>query len=192
MNLKNCLAMKSKRAYILLADGFEALEVTAPIDVLCRAGVELCRVAVGGTLDVVSSHALMSLRCDVLIEDADMSDGDILILPGGNPGYINLRSSARVRDVVRQYFDSGRLVAAICGAPTVLAASGVAEGRMITCHSSVIAEMDRYNYRGGCVVEDGNLLTAAGAGCSVEFALAIASRLVDAETMARTRKGMEL
>ena len=183
--------MSNRRAYILLADGFEALETIAPIDVLCRAGVEVCRVAVGGSLDVSSSHGLVTLRCDLLIEAADMSDGDVLILPGGNPGYHNLRNSAAVQGVVREYFASERLVAAICGAPTVLAAAGVACGRRITCHSSVVAEMGDYDYRGGAVVEDGNLLTSAGAGCSVEFALAIARRLVDAETLATTRKGME-
>jgi 4-methyl-5(b-hydroxyethyl)-thiazole monophosphate biosynthesis len=110
-----------KRVYILLAEGFECVEALAPIDVMNRAGVELKRVAVGGNLSVSSSHGLVSLMCDVLIEDADLSDGDAIILPGGNPGYINLRNSELVRNAVRNYYNSGRLVAAICGAPTVLA-----------------------------------------------------------------------
>ena len=82
-----------KRVYILLAEDFECVEALAPIDVMNRAGVELKRVAVGGNLSVSSSHGLVSLMCDVLIEDADLSDGEAIILPGGNPGYINLRNS---------------------------------------------------------------------------------------------------
>lgn len=181
-----------KRVYILLAPGFECVEAMAPIDVLFRAGVELVRVAVGESLDVKSSHGLVTLHCDVNIRDVDFSDGAALILPGGNPGYINLRNSDAVCRVVREFYDSGRLVGAICGAPTVLAAANVARGSRITCHSSVIAEMGDYRYVGDSVVEDGNLITAAGAGISIDFALAVAHRLVDAETLSRTRQGMEL
>lgn len=181
-----------KRAYILLADGFECVEALAPIDVLFRAGVKVVRVAVGESLDVESSHGLVTLHCDTLLRDANFDDGIALILPGGNPGYINLRNSEQVCSVVREFYASGRLVAAICGAPTVLAAAGVASGCHITCHSSVIAEMGDYKYLGDSVVEDGNLITAAGAGISIDFALAVAHRLVDAETLSRTRQGMEL
>lgn len=178
------------KAYILIAEGFECVETLSPIDVLHRAGVEVVRVAVGGSLVVHSSHDLMSLECDVLIEECDFDDGAALILPGGNPGYINLRNSDVVLRVVRDYYDGGRLVAAICGAPTVLAAAGVARGCRVTCHASVVAEMRGYNLVDSKVVEDGNLITAAGAGISIDFALAIANRLVDSETMLRVQQGM--
>jgi len=181
-----------KRVYILLADGFEAVEAVAPIDVMNRAGVSVVRVAVGSSLDVTSSHNIVTLRCDRLIAETDFSDGDALVLPGGNPGYVNLRSSDEVCRVVQSYYTSGRVEAAICGAPTVLAAAGVARGCQLTCHSTVIEQMGDYEYVGGSVVEDGNLITAAGAGLSVEFALAVASRLVGADTLSRTRRGMEV
>ena len=180
------------KVYMFIADGFECVEALAPIDVMNRAGVELKRVAVGGSLDVCSSHGLVTLKCDMLIEDADFSDGDAILLPGGNPGYINLRSSELVCEAVRTYYDGGRLVAAICGAPTVFAKAGVARGCRVTCHSSVVAEMGDYNYIGGSVVEDGNVVTGAGAGVSVAFALNVAERLVDVDTIARVRKGMEV
>ena len=181
-----------KKVYILLADGFECVEALAPIDVMHRAGVELKRVAVGRNLDVTSSHGLMTLRCDMLLGDSLLEDGDALILPGGNPGYINLRNSEAVCRVVRHYWGSGRLVAAICGAPTVLAAAGVAHGHRVTCHTSVIDDMGDYLYEGDRVVEQDNLITAAGAGISIDFALAIAARLVGAETLSRVRQGMEV
>ena len=181
-----------KKVYILLADGFECVEALAPIDVMHRASVELKRVAVGRNLDVTSSHGLMTLRCDMLLGDSLLEDGDALILPGGNPGYINLRNSEAVCRVVRHYWGSGRLVAAICGAPTVLAAAGVAHGHRVTCHTSVIDDMGDYLYEGDRVVEQDNLITAAGAGISIDFALAIAARLVGAETLSRVRQGMEV
>jgi transcriptional regulator GlxA family with amidase domain len=62
----------------------------------------------------------------------------------------------------------------------------------VTCHTTVVEEMGDYNFVGGSLVEDANLITAAGAGVSIEFALAIAERLVDSETLSRVREGMEL
>lgn len=182
--------MTMKKVYILLADGFECVEALAPIDVMHRAGVELKRVAVGDSLDVTSSHGLVTLHCDCRLGEVDIDDGDALILPGGNPGYINLRECERVLDVVRNYYESGRLVAAICGAPTVLAAADVARGCRVTCHASVVAEMEGYSLDDSAIVEDDNLMTAAGAGISIEFALAIAERLVDGDVMRRVRQGM--
>lgn len=177
---------------MLLADGFECVEALSSIDVLHRAGVELKRVAVGGSLEVVSSHNIMTLQCDMLLGDNMLEDGDALILPGGYPGFVNLGNSEAVCRVVRGYYDSGRLVGAICGAPTVLTVAGVAKGSKIACHRTVVDSMDGYLYNDEGVVEDGNLITGAGAGRSIEFALAIAARLVDADTLLSVRQGMEL
>ena len=177
---------------MLLADGFECVEALSSIDVLHRAGVELKRVAVGDSLEVVSSHNIMTLQCDMLLGDNMLEDGDAVILPGGYPGFVNLGNSEAVCRVVRGYYDSGRLVAAICGAPTVLAVAGVAKGSKIACHRTVVDSMDGYLYNDEGVVEDGNLITGAGAGRSIEFALAIAARLVDADTLLSVRQGMEL
>lgn len=182
----------NNKAYILLAEGFEVIEALATIDVMQRGGIECVRVAIGNELNVRSSHGIVECRADLLLSDADLSDGAALILPGGNPGYINLGASEQVREWVRRYYDEGRTVAAICGAPTVLALSEVARGCRITCHSSVREQMSGYEVVGGNVVEDGNLITGAGAGVSVEFAMAVAARLVDEQTLARIKKGMEV
>lgn len=181
-----------KRVYILLADGFECVEALSSIDVLHRAGVDVKRVAVGDSLSVVSSHNIMTLQCDMVLGDNELADGDALILPGGYPGYVNLGCSEAVCRVVRNYYEDGRLVAAICGAPTVLDVAGVAKGSKITCHRSVVERMGDYLYDNDSVVEDKNLITGAGAGRSIEFALAIAARLVDSETLLRVQQGMEL
>lgn len=181
-----------KKAYILLAEGFEVIEALAPIDILKRAGVEVVKVAIGESLDIISSHGHTTLHCDININNANLCDGDVLILPGGNPGYINLRQSSDVRSVVTEYFKQNKLIAAICGAPTVLAYANVAQGKHITCHSSVVAEMEGYNYLKQSVVKDDNILTAAGAGHSIAFGIEIAKCLVDSETLSRTKQGMEL
>ena len=173
------------RAYILLAEGFECVEALTPIDLFNRAGVEVVRVAVGGELEVCSSHGLVSLKCDVLIENCNFEGGNALILPGGNPGYKNLRESEHVLHVVRDYYKRGAIVAAICGAPTVLAAASIAKAHRITCHASVVEQMREYWVLSDSVVRDGIVITGAGAASSWEFSLAILEQLVEPSTLLR-------
>ncbi|MDE6140320.1 MAG: DJ-1/PfpI family protein [Alistipes sp.] len=180
------------KVYVLLAEGFETIEALTPIDVMKRAAIEVETVAVADCKRVVSSHGIVVVEADMLLSDADLSDGDALILPGGNPGYVNLATSAAVGDIVGRYYDEGRIVAAICGAPTVLAARGIACGRRITAHSSVREQLSAYDCVGGDVVVDGNLITGAGAGVSVAFSLAVLRALTDDETCRRVASGMEV
>ncbi len=179
------------KAYLLLADGFEIIEALAPVDVLRRANVDTRTVSITGSHKVTSSHNV-EVKADLVSDETDMSDGDMLILPGGYPGYVNLGKSALVGEVAGQYYGSGKYLAAICGAPTVLAKNGIARGKKITCHSSVVGEMSDYNYVGGDIVIDGNLITGIGAGHSVMFGLALAGVLTDSSTVKKLKKGMEL
>lgn len=180
------------KVYVLLADGFETIEALTPIDVMKRAGIDVRTVAVADAGRVVSSHGIVAVEADMLLREADLSDGDALILPGGNPGYVNLAASEAVGDVVRRYYDEGRIVAAICGAPTVLAARGIAKGRRLTAHSSVREQLSAYDCVGGDVVVDGNLITGAGAGVSVAFSLAVLRALTDDTVCRRVAAGMEV
>ena len=179
-----------KKAYILLADGFETIEALTPLDVLVRSGVEVKSVAIGSERDVRSAQGV-TVKADALSE-SDLSDGSALILPGGYPGYENLAKSAEVLKAVEEYYTSGRTVAAICGAPTVLAAAGVAHGKEVTAHTSVTGELTDYVVSSDDVVCDSNLITGKGAGLSLPFALAIAAALTSPETVAEVEQKMEL
>ena len=161
------------KAYLLLADGFETIEALAPVAILRRAGVDVSTVSITASNTVISSQKI-EVKADLIINETDMSDGDMLILPGGYPGYVNLGKSEQVGNIAALYFESGKYLAAICGAPTILAKYGIAKGKKITCHSSVIGDMVGYNYVGGNVTKDENLITGVGAGHSLEFGLTLA------------------
>lgn len=179
------------KIYLLLADGFETIEALTPLDLLRRAKLDVETVAVGDDLTVTSSHGLMVLA-DTLISDCPLSDGRMLIIPGGCPGYDNLAQSAAVGRALTDFAAAGKLIAAICGGPTVLARNGVCRSRRIACHSSVVDALGDYVVTDAPVVRDGNLITADGAGHSLEFALEILGALTDADTVARVRRAMEL
>lgn len=179
------------KVYVLLADGFETVEALTPVDVLRRCGVDCVTVAVGDAPEVRSSHGV-TVQADRLMKDGGLDDGDALVLPGGFPGYRNLTESEGVKGLLQAYAGADKLVAAICGAPSVLAADGILPGAALTCHTSVRDLMTGYRLVPEGVVEDGNLVTAAGAGWSLAFALHIAGRLCGAEAVQTVRRKMEI
>lgn len=179
------------KVYILLAEGFETIEALTPVDVFHRAGVDVETVSIGKSLEVMSSHGVR-VHADSLLADRDLSDGDALILPGGNPGYKNLAASGTVGTVAKRHFESGRLLGAICGAPTVLERYQIGTGLKVTCHHSVKDAIPSYHYTGRDVEHDHNLVTAIGAGHSIDFALELLKTLQGTEAVERVKHGMEL
>lgn len=180
-----------KKVYVLLADGFETIEALTPVDVLRRCGIDVETVSITDSKMVISSHNVI-VDADRLLGDSSLPDGDMIVIPGGYPGYFNLGKSESVGDIVKDYWQSGKFVAAICGGPTVLVTNAVAIGSRITCHSSVKEKMSGYQIEERPVVIDGKLITASGAGCSLEFSLTIAEILAGRPEVEMLKKKMEI
>lgn len=174
-----------------MADGFEAIEALTPIDVMLRAGIEIRRISTMETLEVTASNKSVSFTCDGTLDEVDPQKADAIIIPGGNPGFVNLGANARVLQIVRDFWQAGKVVAAICGGPTVLAKAGVARGSRITCHHSVAGQMLDYQLQDSAVEVDSKLVTGAGAGVSVPFSLAVLEKISSKETVDRVKAGME-
>lgn len=178
------------KAYLLLAPGFEPIEALAPVDVLRRAGIDTTTLSISGKLSVTASKDI-TVQADSLLTD-DLPLADVLILPGGYPGYANLGENAAVADILKKHYEGGRFIAAICGAPTVLDRNDIAVGCRLTSHHSVREQMNRYEYTGANVEQDGKIITAIGAGRSIDFALTILRNLTDEDTVSKVKAGMEL
>ncbi len=181
-----------KKAYILLADGFELIEAMAPYDVFCRGGIDVKTVAICSDHTVAASNKV-KVTADLLWDEADFANADLIYLPGGYPGYENLGNDARVGAVAKSQYESGKMLAAICGAPTVLLKNNIAFGKTVTSHSCCAAEMsEQYKYTGKPYEHDGNLWTAIGAGHSQDFAIALVQALAGDAAVAKIKGGMEL
>ena len=116
-----------------------------------------------------------------------------LILPGGYPGYKNLCESAEVGALITQFHKEGKLLCAICGAPTALKANQICRGAAITCHTSVKEELsDYYSILSSAVVKYMNIITGMGAGRSLDFAFAIAEALTSKEKVEEIKAKMEI
>ena len=176
----------------MLAQGFETIEALTPVDVMTRCHIDVKTVSIDNNRMVRSSHGVL-VEADQLLSESDLSDGDVLVLPGGFPGYKNLCENAEVGDLAKEYFESpDKYLAAICGAPTVLSTYGIAKGSEITCHSSVRDNMSEYNLHNEDIVVDRKLITGAGAGLSLKFSIEIAKHLTDEATIAHLLKGLQI
>ena len=186
-----------KKVFVLLAPGFEILEATAPIDVLERCGVEVEKVSLTDELLVPSSHSVFLKADSFLIEENDIQriviQGDMVILPGGYPGYRNLAENSLVGLILKEYEKAGKFISAICGAPSALAGFGIMAGKKATCHTSVRdAAAKTYELSSEKTERDGQLITGRGAGVCLEFAFECAKALVGDDIIAEVKTKMEI
>lgn len=181
------------RALVILADGFEELEATAPVTVLRRGGIE---VVVAGLEEkpIRGSRGVTIVPDAALHRVADQSF-DLVVLPGGMPGTLNLRASPLVIQVLRAAEQRGAIIAAICAAPTVLGAMGLLRGKRATSHASVRGELSAAGatlVADRPVVTEGNLVTSQGAGTAVQFALELVRLLAGDDKAAEVARSMML
>jgi len=162
--------------YMLLGTGFEETEAIAPLDLLRRAGVEVMTVGVNGKI-VYGSHKI-GVEADILLNEMDLTDLEMIILPGGLGGVTSVRASEEALNALRFAWDNGKFVAAICAGPTVLADLGIPSGKQATCYPGCEGGMgDAVMVPGAATVRDGRLITGTSAGCAVAFGLELVSAL---------------
>jgi len=182
-----------KKAYIFLADGFEVIEALGAYDVFCRGGIDVKTVSINNKKQVSASNKIKVEADKLMVEVNDFSDADLLYLPGGYPGYENLANDSTVGSLIKQHYESGKLLAAICGAPTALKKNKLGFGKKVTSHSCCKDEMsENYVYTGQPVEEDDTLLTCIGAGHTVDFAIRIVEILCGSQAVEKVKSGMEL
>ena len=158
--------------YVLLGTGFEETEAIVPVDLLRRAGIDVMTVGINGKT-VYGGHKI-GIEADILLEEMDLSNMDMIVLPGGLGGVASIRSSKQAMDAVRYAWENGKYTAAICAAPTILAELGILDGRNATCYPGCETDMGNTILVGDCAsIQDGNLITGASAGCAVSFGLAL-------------------
>lgn len=160
--------------YIFAADGFEESELIVPLDMLRRAGLETAVVGVTG-MSVTGAHGV-KIQAELPLESADIASAEMIMLPGGGPGTKNLLKSADVALALKKAADNDIYIAAICAAPTVVAAAGLIGGRRFTCFPGCEIGIDGV-YTAAPTETDGKLITGKAAGAAFEFGAALIAAL---------------
>ena len=167
--------------YVLLGTGFEEVEAIAPVDLMRRAGISVLTVGVTGKT-VYGGHNI-GIEADITLEEMDLTDLEMVVLPGGLGGVASARASKQALDAIRFAWDNGKFVAAICAGPTVLADLHITDGKQVTCYPGCERDMGRAKMIPGVpCVRDGNLITGTSAGCAIPFGLALIEAMKGPET----------
>ena len=173
--------------YVLLGTGFEETEAIAPVDLLRRAGVEVTTVGINGKI-VKGSHGI-GVEADMTLEEADFSDLEMIVLPGGLGGVASCRASKAAMDALAKAWQDGKLVAAICAGPTVLADLGITDGKTCTCYPGCEGGMgNAIMAENAAAVQDGRLITGTSAGCAIAFGLKLIEALKGPEAAEAIRR----
>ncbi|MCL2151818.1 MAG: DJ-1/PfpI family protein [Oscillospiraceae bacterium] len=165
--------------YMLLGEGFEEIEAVAPLDILRRADIEAATVSITADAMVCGGHGL-TVKADMTLEQVDFESLEMLVLPGGGGGVASIAGSTGAMELIRRVLDSGKMIGAICAAPSLLAKLGIIDGRKVTCYPTVSDKVEAAGgivQRGVPVVADGNFITGQAAGSAIEFGLALVTKL---------------
>ena len=161
--------------YMLLGTGFEETEAITPLDLLRRAGLEVATVGLNGKI-IYGSHGI-GVEADIEISQLDLTNLEMIILPGGLGGVASIRACREAMEAIRFAWENGKYTAAICAGPTVLADLGIVNGKNATCYPGCEGQMGNANMVEAAAVTDGRLITGTSAGCAVPFGLALIAAL---------------
>ena len=161
--------------YMLLGTGFEETEAIAPLDLLRRAGLQVQTVGLNGKI-IYGGHGI-GVEADITIDQLDLTQLEMVILPGGLGGVASIRGCAMAMDAIRFAYENNKYTAAICAGPTVLADLGIVNGKKATCYPGCEAQMGSAVMVDAAAVTDGKLITGTSAGCAVPFGLALIAAL---------------
>lgn len=176
-----------KKAVMLFANGFEEVEALMTADILMRGGVEVTLASITEETEVTGSHGIR-VGMDAVMEQVDFAGQDAVLIPGGMPGTLNLGDSKKVTGVLTEMHEAGKIVGAICAAPSVLGQCGILKGKRATCYPGFEEKLTGAEFVDEKAVVDGNVVTSRGLGTSMEFGFALLEVLVSKEKAEEIRK----
>jgi len=173
--------------YMLLGTGFEETEAIVPLDLMRRAGIRVLTVGVNGKV-IAGAHNI-AVEADIELGQMDLTDMDMIVLPGGLGGVTSVRASEQAMNALSFAYENGRYVAAICAGPTVLADLGITDGKKTTCYPGCESGMGSALCQEGLAcVRDGLVITGTSAGCATKFGLALIAALKGDEAAEAVRQ----
>lgn len=178
------------KVIIFLANGYEEIEGLTVVDLLRRANINITMVSITGDRHVTGSHGITTVA-DSLFEETEYFDTDMLVLPGGMPGTTNLINHTGLDQLLKEFAEKGKQLAAICAAPRVLGEKGLLSGKKATCYPGNENALLGANVLSAAVVTDGNITTSKGMGTAIDFSLSLIKSLKSAEEAQRIAEAIQ-
>ena len=165
---------------VFFAKGYEEIEALAVVDICRRCGITVDMVSTYGEKYVKGSHGI-NVEMDKTFDEADFTEYDMLVLPGGKQGTENLEAHQGLMEQIDAFYRDGKYVAAICAAPSILGHRGILKGRNACSYPSFESHLEGAQVTAGPVEISDNVITSRGMGTALDFGLAIAGVLCNKE-----------
>jgi protease I len=172
--------LDGKRIAILVEEDFEDSELIVPMWGMKNAGAKVLVVGSGSQEIYEGKLGSVSIRADTTADKVRAEDLDAIIIPGGRAP-ARMRQHQAMVDLVKRADEMGKLIAAVCHGPQLLAAAGIVKGRRLTSWPKVAKELKAAGaeWVNQAVVENGNLITSRKSADLPKFNRAIIEALRD-------------
>ncbi|MBE6550296.1 MAG: DJ-1/PfpI family protein [Ruminococcaceae bacterium] len=174
--------------YMFLANGMEEIEALCPLDIMRRAGLEVTTVGIGGR-EITGAHGI-TVKADIADLELNDASAQLIFLPGGMPGTLNLAASDTVKNAIDTALKNDSYIAAICAAPSILGDMGILRGKEAICYPGFEDRLTGAKISDKRVVLDGKIITAAGMGVALDMGLLIVEILCGKEAAAELRRAV--
>lgn len=178
-----------KKIWTFLAEGFEEVEALTVVDILKRAKFEVTMVSISEDLFVTSSHNVV-VKADKKISELESELPDVIFLPGGMPGTLNLGEHEGLKDIILKAVEQDKIMAAVCAAPSVYGQMGLLKGRKATCYPGFEDKLLGAEYQAEQVVVDGKFVTSQGMGTCIPLGLKLVELLSSEETAVQVKNSI--
>ncbi len=169
------------RAVIFLAPGFEEIEALTVVDLLRRADIEIDMISISEEHQVTGSHEI-KVFADKTWSEVMFENVDMMILPGGMPGTKNLEAHEPLLQKIKEFYEKGRYISAICAAPSILGHLGMLKGRNACAFPDYESHLEGAIVTKNEVEVSDHIITSRGMGCAIPFGLAVVERFKGKET----------
>ena len=165
-----------KKIAVFFGTGYEEIEALTVVDLCRRAGIDTRMVSVTDCLQVTGSHNI-TVTMDQMYDEVVFEELDMIVLPGGMPGTLNLEAHEGLMEQVDAFHKAGRFIAAICAAPSIFGHRGILQGKRACSYPGFEKDLDGANVVFDSVARDGHVITSRGMGCAIDFSLEIIAAL---------------
>lgn len=169
-----------KKVSVFLADGFEEIEGLTVVDLLRRAGVEVTTVSITGDYTIHGAHGI-DVQADKLFDEMNYDGQDMLVLPGGMPGTLNLGAHQGLEKLLKKFYEEKKYLAAICAAPSVFGKYGFLKGRKATSYPGFEEQLVGAECVTDAVAVDDIIITSRGMGTAIPFSLSLIEVLISSD-----------
>lgn len=178
-----------KRIWAFLAEGFEEVEALTVVDILRRAKYEVTTVSITEDLFVTSSHNVV-IKADKKMTELESELPDVVFLPGGMPGTLSLGAHEGLKNIILNATEAGKIMAAVCAAPSVYGEMGLLKSRKATCYPGFEDKLLGAEYQDEQVVVDGTFVTSQGMGTCIPLGLKLVELLSSEEMAAQIKNSI--